>query len=214
MCSCSYQVTTCTYSPPTGPTPTTPITGTPVTPTTPTIPDYCPAHSNSCQRIMEKMVNSSKKIKIDLGIICISVCVDLAQERPECFGIELGRFIKKFINYICTPRIDGKLCGVVTYIEQTIASVLNIFSDCFSPGCPGGIRGINCTNSSCVHAYQAYINHLGCCFGTAVENSHVNISRSCLPDLQIPPPCPGEHAANHLNYDLLFGVNTFLLYPK
>ena len=176
-----------------------------VTPPTPTIPPDCPAQSQSCQRILEKVVNVTSDVelrRVSVSDFCSSVCSDLAQKRPECFlgGILGDSTVLVQTNTICSQRTDRQLCGVIIYSEQTFAFIRNISRDCFSPQ---GIAGINCTHSSCVNTYQAYLNHLGCCAGTGIrdlENSGLNISLliSCLEEIQIPSPCPGKHA-NHVN---------------
>lgn len=170
-----------------------------MTPAPPTIPDYCPAHSRSCQRILENIVNFSISIELKedhVNDFCSSVCVDLAQQTPECFGTsEFRARIDR--NVLCARRTDGQLCGAVIHnTEQISTFISNISRDCANPE---GVRGINCTtNSSCVHSYQVYFDHLGCCSGTIVEDSPVNISQvvPCVQDLQIPPPCPGEQACS------------------
>ena len=148
----------------------------------------CSVQSLSCQSMLGIVIYNifrSSDVQLrrrNLSDYCSSVCLDLGRQTPEChFGVTTIT--------LCTQRTDGELCGVIMYSPQAISISQNLNRNCSTQSTT------NCSSSSsCVTGYQALLNVYGCCYGTIL--TIFNESLPCSQELQIPSPCPGEHACS------------------
>ena len=163
----------------------TPTPDTPITPVTPTIPTDCPSITAFCQEIF----SSANFTETSINTFCNSECFNLTQERPECYyRLRPPQFVAVTGRIFCTERPDGEKCGVVSTTVQATALIMSATRrECAGPA------GFNCSHSSCISALQEYVDELGCCAGTIVEE-YRTLGLTFLPcSLQVPPPCTGEY---------------------